>query len=202
MASKLPVPIEHRELTKKETEDLIARAFDLERLIKAAKAKAHAAWWELAEGLYHFHDLRGWTLLGHETLAEFLAQPDLGMSERSYYNAVRCWRDLVKVKGLPPSDLKKVEPSKVNLVIPAIMSGNVAPKKALADASALSFRDVAERYSPAKIIATQQLPDGSSPLAAETEPVRTKCPGCGQWTTEETLQALAVDGTGQETTDG
>jgi len=176
-----------RELSPAERDELVKEAFELEREIKARKAAAHEAWWDLAESLYQLHEMRGWELLGYETLAEFLAQPEIGLSERSFHYAVRTWRDLAVVRKLPPSELKEVEPSKAREIVPAIMAGQVKAEDAIADAKQLSYRDVKEKYRPKNIARHGQQPDGSTPLDASREPKRVRCPTCGQWTTEDQL---------------
>lgn len=198
----VPGGTEHRELTEEEIAEAAALAYDLEQRIKGAVLVAHAAWWELARATHEFHELQGWTLLGHDSLAAFLAQPDVGMKERSFHYARRTWRDLAVVKEIPMETLKDVEPSKAREVVPAIMRGDVEPEDALDDARGLSYRDVVEKYHDlgAQI---------DAPLDAETEPERIMCSECGRWYVPDhkgdaaLLQGQAViDGHGLETTDG
>lgn len=175
------------ELTEEQKEELAHQAFELERKIRARVDAGRQAWWDLAEVLYEFHEVRGWELLGYDTLEEFLGQPEIGMSRRSFFRAVQVWRDLAVVKKLPTSDLKEVEPSKAVEVRPAIMSGSVKPEKALDDAKELSVRDVVEKYRPSAIARHGQQPNGSSKLDASKEPERVRCPTCRQWTTEDQI---------------
>ena len=199
-----PVPTTpHRELSEKEKDELVAQAFELERRIKANMVSAHSAWWALAESLYEFHDLRGWRAVGYETVAEFLAQPEIGMAERTFFNAVRMWRDYHVVRQLPKEALAEAAPSKMREALPAVMAGDASPEQVLEDAKSLSYRDVIERYSTKAIAQHGQAADGSTPLDASAEPQRIRCPGCGHWTTQaeidaeqKRLAAVAGDGSG------
>lgn len=173
-------PGQHRELSSEEAEDLVHEVFETERKIKADLAAIVADTWTLAEHLYDFHELRGWTLLGYETLNEFLAQPDIGLSRSTFFRAVQAWRDLVKVKKVAPARLSGIEPSKAQEVLPAIMRGDVKVDDALDDAVALGKRDLREKY---RLSAGKVAP---ARLAAEDEPIRTRCPACGEWTTTPT----------------
>lgn len=175
------------ELTEEESEQLTNAAFDLERVIKARVGGAREAWWELAESLYAFHELRGWTLLGYDSLELFLAQPDVGMSRRSFFRAVQTWRDLAVTKQLPASQLKEIEPSKATQIAPAILSGSVDAEDAMDDAKELSFRDVVEKYSLAGQKRSGQKPDDSTPLDASKEPKYVRCPHCRSYVPEDTL---------------
>ena len=170
--------LQARELSPDEADALVHRAFETERAIKADLAALHADTWTLAKHLYEFREQRGWTLLGYGTLNEFLAQPEIGISSRWFFRLAQMWRDLVEVKQVSAPTLRDLEPSKVQEVMPAIMSGTVKPDDALADAKALGFRDLREKYRLPAIAGHGQAPDGSTPLAAENEPVRVPCPHC------------------------
>jgi hypothetical protein len=182
----VPQP-EHRELSREEAEDLVHEAFACEREIKANIATIHADTWTLAEHVYEFHELRGWTLVGYETLEKFLAQPEVGMSRTSFFRLFQTWRDLVEVRKVAPERLSEIEPSKVYEVRPAIMSGKVSPDDALDDAQALGFRDLREKYR-------LKSPGAGTSLAAEEEPVRTRCPACGGWTRTAPVLSGREDG--------
>jgi len=170
-----------RELTAKEVEAISASAFQSERRIKKAALGIHGAWWVLAEELYNFHEKGYWRFLNYDSLDEFLAQPDLGISRAQFYKMQKTWRDLVVVKKLSPSTLADIEPAKVAEVVPAIMRGEVKPDDALDDAKGLSWRDVKTKYRPEEQGKHGQKPDDSTPLDADAEPERVKCFNCGGW---------------------
>jgi hypothetical protein len=172
---------------EKADQKLIDKAFALERQLKKALLTGHAAWWATAKIAYEMHQERGWELLGYEQVGEWLAQPDIGMSRSGFFKASQTWRDLVEVKHIDVETLQEIEPSKAMEVRPAIMSGNVKPEQALADAETLSFRDVIEKYRPSKQAQHGQEPDGSTTLEASSEPQRVRCPCCRQWTTRDEI---------------
>ena len=106
-----------------------------------------------------------------------LAQPEIGLSRSWFFRLIQTWRDLVVVRKVSPARLAAIDTTKVEEIRPAIMSGHVKPDAALADAEALGRRDLREKYRSLA---------ADTPLAAEREPVRTRCPHCGGsgWTTE------------------
>lgn len=169
--------LEAREVTDEEADALVHQAFELEREIKRQCIAAHAAYWDLAASLWRFHEIRGWTKLGYEKLEEFLAQPEIGISRSSFFRAVQAWRDLVVVKEIAAPRLSRIQPSKVQEVLPAIMRGNVKAERALDDAEALGFRDLREKYR-----------------TAGDEPARVKCPTCSTWVPEDRL-SVVINGT-------
>ena len=174
-------PTPAKELTKKEAEAIVSAAFESERRIKIAAVNIHEAWWELAEQLYLFHERGYWSYLGYESLDEFLAQPDLGMSRSQFFAMTKMWRDLIVVKQLDAGRVKQLEPSKVKEVTPAIMRGDVDVDKALDDAAGMSYRDVKTTYRPEKQSQHGTRADGSEPLDASAEPVYVQCEACGSW---------------------
>lgn len=183
-------------LTRKQQEERSSVAFALERDIRKAAVLAHASWWALSELLYKFHEGGYWSDLGYDSLDEFLAQPEVGISRSQFFKQSKTWRDLVVVKKIRPSRLKELEPSKVREVVPAIMRGEVKPEQALSDTEELSFRDVVIRYRP-----EEQGKHGKrdAPLDAEAEPQRVQCKVCGSWYTPA---APDINGNAQEVDDG
>ena len=182
-----------RELTEKEAEAVRASAFQMELQIKKVAVHVHEAWWVMAELLYEFHEKGYWAHLNYDSLDEFLAQPEIGISRSQFFRMNKMWRDLVVVKELPTATLKELEPSKVREVVPAIMRGDVEPEDALDDCAGLSYRDVRKKYRPEEAQKHGQKADDSKPLAAEDEPVAVQCDACGSWYfPEETLDGEVV----------
>lgn len=188
MALEQSAPGGTRELTQEETDKLVHEAFELEREIKTKVVGGREAWWQLAEVLYRFHEKSDPKYLGYEDVDEFLAQPEIGLSRRSYFRAVQLWSELIVVKQLPAAEVTEIEPSKAREVMPAIMRGDVKVEDALDDARALSKRDVIEKYRPSNQARHGQATNDSKPLNAADEPERVRCDRCGQWTTEDQLR--------------
>jgi hypothetical protein len=186
---------EAKALTKAQVAKRRKTAFALERQIKTAAQTAYLAWWALAEALYEFHEGGYWTELGYDTLAEFLAQPEITISRSQFFKQSKTWRDLAVVKKVKPDRLKELEPSKVREVVPAIMRGEVKPADALDDAKELSYRDVVRKYRPEERGKHGQSPDDSTPLDADAEPVAIQCKACGSWYTPA---APTIDGEARE----
>ncbi len=133
-------------VSEQERDELVRAAFDCERAIKAGIAQVHADTWTLAQHLYELHEQRLWELLGFSKLEAFLSQPEIELSHRSFFRLVQVWRDLHVTKQLPPVALREIEVSKAAVILPAVMSGNVEPEKALDDAKALSRRELQRQY--------------------------------------------------------
>lgn len=157
-------------------EELATQAFKMERRIIANAEKVSGATWELAKDLFEFHEAGGWTHVGYDTLEEFLARPELGMSRGQFFRLTQMWRDLVLVKAVEPKELETTEPTKVREVLPSIMRGEVSVEDGLADAKELGKMDLRRKYNPKE---RKQEPD--APLNADEEPVRVQCEACGSW---------------------
>jgi hypothetical protein len=178
------------ELTEEEQQALIQQAFDLERKIVSSVTKLTQDAWELAALLYEFQEMRGWTLLGHETIYDWLGQPEVGLKRTEFESKVRMFRDLVIVKQVPAESLSGVEPSKALEILPAVMKGDVEVDDALDAAKTLSKSDLRERFSTPRINDHGQAADGSTPLAPERETLA-KCPMCESMVPESKLPPRA-----------
>lgn len=173
-----------RSLSKAEAKALGDRAFALETAIKELLTQGRHVYWQVAERLYEFHEGGLWVALGYATLADFLAQPDLGMSRTTFFQMTRLWRDLVVVRQVPAETIGALEPTKVREVLPAIRRGDVGVDKALDDAASLGYLDLRATYGPGG-----SGPD--APLDAEAEPARVQCQECGSWRTPQELREWA-----------
>jgi hypothetical protein len=78
-----------RELSPKEAEDRGKAMFALDQRIREALAAGRRSIWEAARALAEFDAENGWTALGYDTLAEWLADPEISMSRATYYRMVR-----------------------------------------------------------------------------------------------------------------
>lgn len=173
------------------TKAAVDAAFRLEQRIITNTQRASKATWALAKDLYDLHETGAWALLGYETLNEFLARPELGISRSSFFRMTKSWRDLVVVRQIPRQTVEALDPSKVQEVIPAIMRGQVAPETALADAAEMGKGDLRIKYrkgDPDQGIAPSGIPpskrddDGDGDL---DRTMRVKCPTCNQFYTPD-----------------
>jgi hypothetical protein len=174
-----------RELTVEEQQALTQRCVDLEAVIKAGLVKTRELMWKVAEGLHEFDEEQGWLRLGYETLTDWLAQPDVTMSRATYYRLVQTWRELHVIRKVDVSTLRRLDPSKVHIVMPALKAATVPLTDALDDIEALGAQDLREKYVPKPALAPGPDDDDLS------------TPHVGAQTDEEPLSAAEtpVDGT-------
>lgn len=121
--------------------------FQLEAEIKSYIGQGRQAMWELARAMYEFNEESGWTALNYENQSEWLAQPEIGMTRTQFFRLVRKYRELVVRRELPAESLVELEPSKVDIVLPAIEEGRVTVEEALEDAKSMGARDLREHYN-------------------------------------------------------
>jgi hypothetical protein len=145
-----PVPAPARELNDEEHKSLVDQVFSYEQAVKQALAQGRHALWQLAEALYHFNEDRGWLVLGHDNLSDWLSDPEIGMPRSTYHRLVRVWGDFVVARDIETTSLTQLDPSKVDLVLPALKAGTATTKKAINDVESLGWRDLRERYAPPK----------------------------------------------------
>lgn len=136
----------------------------------------------LAGKLYEFVEGRMFEPLGYETQAEWLASPHIELKRTQVLLLTRVHRTLVVERNVRASELEGVSPDKLDLALDAIKAGAVPWQDALADAKALGYRDMRERYRSG---------DPNAPLDAEVEPERKQCPTCNTWVLAEKLDDAA-----------
>jgi hypothetical protein len=134
--------------------------------------RMRSAWAILAEQLHTFMSNEAWKALGYATLESWLAQPEISIERRHAFLLRQAWDELVVRKGVDPAELRKVDVSKVQAVLPAVRRGQVNVDDALADCETLARDDLREKYSGAN-----GGPDG--PLNAAETPEYATCPSCG-----------------------
>jgi hypothetical protein len=161
-------------VARRSHEDLTARherCKQLDQLVKTGLKAGRAAMWATAEALYHFDEESAWTVLGYRSRAEWLADPEVAMTERSYQRLVRVWREAVVRREIDPSSLARLDVSKVEIVLPAVERGWSQLAEALADAEALGWRGLRRKYgrpserSSVTPKESDPAPPGSSPRA-------------------------------------
>lgn len=133
-----------------------------EQKVYAALASGKEAAWGLAEALYDFDEVSGWRRLGHESLEEWLAQPEVGLKKTLYYNLVSSWRSFVVHREIEPSKLRGLEPSKVAIVAKRVAKAQVTVEEATSDVETLGFRDLREKYGKPRAEPEPKEPDTKS----------------------------------------
>jgi hypothetical protein len=134
-----------RELSPKEAEDRGKAMFALDQRIREALAAGRRSIWEAARALAEFDAENGWTALGYDTLAEWLADPEISMSRATYYRMVRVRNELDR-RQVPEVEMHSLDVSKVELVLPRLQAGKVNLSEALDDARELGRRDLRIKY--------------------------------------------------------
>jgi hypothetical protein len=137
---------EARDLEPQEVEALQQKSYALDQRVKTAVAQGREALWEVAQACYEFHEIRGWEVLGYEHQQDWCNDPEVGMSVTTFQRFVSNWRDLAVARQIPAADLKELDQSKVQTVLPSIKQGKVPVKQALADAKVLGRSDLVEKY--------------------------------------------------------
>jgi hypothetical protein len=134
-----------RELTDEEAEERAQRCYGLEQSIKAGLRAGREALWEVARSLHEFDEESGWSALGYEKLGDWLADPEVSMTRRTYYRLIGTHRELAARK-VKPELLPALDVSKVDIVLPAVKAGRVALDDALEDVKELGARDLRDKY--------------------------------------------------------
>lgn len=146
----LPVP-QAQELTREEFEARAKRCYELHQSIAAGLRAGREALWATARDMDTFDQEDGWSALGYESLHEWLADPEIGMTDRTFRRLLRCWRAVAR-QAIPDDELGELDLSKVDLVLSAVEVGHkangkrVTLKRALRDVKALGWRDLREEY--------------------------------------------------------
>jgi hypothetical protein len=102
--------------------------------------------WKMAEACWRLNDVHAWVKLGHDTKGEYLAQPEISMSRETFDRFVRAWNGTVVTRHVDALALEHLDVTKVELVLPAVTRAKVSITDALADADALGWHDLREKY--------------------------------------------------------
>lgn len=136
-----------RELSVQEHQERAGLCSGLDQGIKASLRAGREAVWEASRLMHLFDEQQGWTALGYESLSGWLADPDVDMSRTTFYRMVGRYREMALVRSLPEAELKTLEPSKVDIVLPTIKQRDKSLDDVLVDVRTRSASDLRERYS-------------------------------------------------------
>jgi hypothetical protein len=137
---------EAQDLTPEQREARIQHCHDLHTQIAASLRAGRDAAWAFARAVYEFDQENGWSALGYETLNDYLADPEIAVRRSTYFQARKRYEKIVIQRSVESSRLDSLDPSKVDLVLPAIEQGKVKLEDALDDVEALGSRDLREKY--------------------------------------------------------
>lgn len=121
-------------------------AFQLEQKLKAALRITRRSLIDVAEACYGISRNHAYEALGYDTLAEFLAQPDVGMSRSEFFTAAKVHEVFVLEHGIDPDRLADASLTKLDVVLPKVAAGEVEAEEALTDAATQGLRDLRDGY--------------------------------------------------------
>lgn len=125
------------------------RALEIEGKVKEGIQAARTVWVALAAFLSEFHEQKLWIDRGHDTFDSWLADPEVDLGRSMAYALIQNYRFFSTYEiyaDLDLQDLANYEPTKLQVVIPALKSGAVDIEAALADVETLSRSDLKEKY--------------------------------------------------------
>ena len=121
-------------------------AFQLEQKLKSALRITRRSLIDVAEACYGISRNHAYEALGYDTLAEFLAQPDIGMSRSEFFTAAKVHEVFVLEHGIDPERLADASLTKLDVVLPKVAAGEVEAEEALTDAATQGLRDLRDGY--------------------------------------------------------
>lgn len=193
-----------RELTQEEFEQRAAECARLDAHVKQALAAGREALWDLARALYEFREASAWTMLGYESLGEYLADPDVTMTWRTFDRLVRGWRELAVNRHLDSPTLAKLDPSKADIALPALTTGQTTVDEFVADVEVLPARDLRIKYRQIPEPMPEPVDDGDvvdeipevelGPLVVDDDPLEQVPRGVAQTLTLVLENVLALYG--------
>lgn len=148
---------------------IVDRAHATAETIVEARAASRQNLWVLAAALHAFTEERMWAPLGFDTLEEWLASPEIELRRTHVFRLTRVYRSLVIERQVPPAELEGVDVTKADVVLAAVRDGRTDVSEALADARALTRKDLEAKYGSA------------DPSGGGEEPARVQCDACGSF---------------------
>jgi len=140
------------------------RAWEIHRQIVALKTHAEETFIILGRAIYEFAEIEGWRKLGYRSFGEYLADPEVNLTERTAYRLKAVYEKFVQELGWSPSALLPAGVSKLEMIRPYVDNQNAGEMIALA--SELSRSDL-------------EIELGRR-FRGEREPEWCKCPLCGR----------------------
>jgi hypothetical protein len=149
-------------MEKKKTE-LALLAHEITEKIKEIVRDTTLNFYQTGELLKQVRDQKLWLASGCESFESYIADPELGISRTSAYNAIQL------VENFKYKEIRELDYSKVTKIIPAL---SVAPKEKL-----LELAGTLSRGDLSKEVATIM---GKDENVAKPVPFIFRCPKCGK----------------------
>ena len=134
------------ELTAEEAQERAEVMYSLNQRITTGLSAGRVAMWDVAEACFELNEENGWTALHYDTLAEYLADPEVSMTKTVFYRLVSAYRETVVRRQIPKSTVQGIDYSKVEIVMGKVRTGEVDVEEALSDAKEMGWRDLREEY--------------------------------------------------------
>jgi hypothetical protein len=110
-----------------------------------------------AEACYLLLENQAWDALGYESLNEWLANPEIGLSKTVFYDLANIHQRYVLEGGVSQERLTEGEHSKLTIPLRALAAAKVSANEAADDAAALGWRDLRAKY---RDLMAEPAPDG------------------------------------------
>ena len=114
-------------------------AFTLHQRVKRLRETAVSSFWELIEMLMEVKQREYFKILGYDTFAAYLCQPELCMNPVTTEKYFVAYRKMLSLR-VPVLELKRLPRSKVSLIAPHLRDENA--KELVELAQALSWSDL------------------------------------------------------------
>ena len=137
-----------QELTQEQQEAKAQHCANLEAQVKDGLKSGRESLWRVAEALYEFDEESGWQMLGYEALGDWLAQPDVTMTYRTFRRLSAAYRELAIVRKIDMPTLAALDVSKVDIALPALKKSKVTLDQFKKDVEALGAQDLRDKYVP------------------------------------------------------
>jgi len=194
MTGRLPGPYvpDAKDLTPAEAAERDRTARLLDAQVKDCVRVGRAAMWEMAMRLHEMDEENGWTALGFDHLTDWLDQPEVGLTYRTYRRLADAYRDLVVLRDVDLPALAGLDLSKVDVVLPAVKDQRVRLEKALEDAKALSFRELRQVYSQPRALEPAAEPESERTVVALQEHEADEAPLVASSPTPQPIEAARL----------
>lgn len=146
---------------------------------------------QTAAGCHALASQEGWSALGYDSLAEYLAAPEITLSRSEFYRLADIYETYVLKGEVDPAVLTGAGESKLEVPLPAIKQGLVSADVAASDAEALTRKELRDRYREMMggELVTDPEPEPVAPTLTVTPVDESPAGGTGEAGHQTALQA-------------
>jgi hypothetical protein len=143
----LPAPSTSVVVNEDEEREKAAAAHESHQRVLQGLSAARLGLTIAAQGCHELQESRGWASLGHETLNEYLASPEVTLSRPEFFRLAAIWRAYVLDGGVDPTRLRGAAETKLEVPLSALGKGLVTVEQAVEDATSMGRADLRIRYA-------------------------------------------------------